>query len=133
MALTPEQLEFLTEHRLAALSTGRKDGSPQTSMVMYGWDGENVVLTFRKWSAKRHNIARQPRVALLVPDGRRALTVYGEAELLEDDPGRVDAFMDLMAGMGMQGEKSRQEFAAQLDEEGRVLARVRPTTVELHD
>jgi PPOX class probable F420-dependent enzyme len=123
--------EYLTGHQWAVLATGRKDGSPQSSMIAYVWDGEHVLMTFRQHSAKRHNIARQPRVALLVPDGRRALTIYGTAELLEADPERVDAYAAILAGFGVS--PVPDDIATQMDEEGRVAARIRPEQLDLHD
>ena len=59
--------EYLKDHQWAVLATGRKDGSPQTSMVAYVWDGQDLLMTFRQHSAKRHNMARQPRVSVLGP------------------------------------------------------------------
>lgn len=132
MEPTAEQAEYLAGHQWGVLATGRKDGSPQTSMVGYSWDGNDVVTTFRRTSAKRHNMARQPRVALVVPDGRRALTLYGEADLLEDDPARVEGFEAMLARFGAP-KTPRDELVTQLDTEGRVVARIRPTKVELHD
>lgn len=132
MQLTAEQTEYLTAHMWAVLATGRKDGSPQSSMIAYRWDGTDVVITFRRGSAKYYNISRQPRVALLVPDGRRALTIYGDAEILEDDPRRVEAFEHILAGFGAPV-APRDELARQLDAERRVVARIRPTAAELHD
>jgi len=132
MDATPEQAEYLAGHGMATLATGRRDGSPQLSMVGYAWDGTDILVTFRRTSAKRHNIARQPRVALLVPDGRRALTVYGEAELLEQDPGRVEGFEAIMAAFKAPAQP-RDEMVKQLDDEGRVVIRVHPTSFDLHD
>jgi PPOX class probable F420-dependent enzyme len=132
MDVTPEQTEYLSSHQWAVLATGRKDGSPQVSMVGYSWNGEAIVVTFRQGSAKRHNMARQSRVALLVPDGRRALTVYGDATLLEEDPERIEAFAAMMARYGAP-EQPAETLAEQLDREGRVCARIQPTALDLHD
>jgi hypothetical protein len=38
---TDAQLEFLRAHRQAVLATGRRDGSPQVSTVVYAVDGED--------------------------------------------------------------------------------------------
>ena len=70
-------------------------------MVGLFFDGSDFLVTFRRGSAKYHNISRQPRVVLSVPDGRRSLTVYGTGELLEDDPDRVDAFQAILVSYGM--------------------------------
>ena len=101
MDVTAEHRDYLQEHRFGVLSTGRKDGSPQASMVGCFFDGDDILVTFRRGSAKYHNISRQPRVASSVPDGRRSLTVYGTGELLEDDPGRVDVFQAILVSYGM--------------------------------
>ena len=132
MEPTVEEAEYLAGHSMATLATGRKDGSPQVSMVGYAWDGSDVLVTFRRSSAKRHNIARQPRVALLIPDGRKALTVYGDAELLEQDPGRVEGFEAVMAAFKAPA-RPREEIVKQLDDEGRVVVRIRPTMFDLHE
>jgi len=129
--LTEAQQEYLGDHQWAVLATGRKDGSPQTSMVAYVWDGEHLLVTFRSGSAKRHNISRQPRVSVLVPDGRRALTVYGDAELLEDGADRVNAYAAILAGFGVS--PPPDDLGDQMDVEGRVAARIRPARVDLHD
>ena len=35
--------KWLREHNLCALATGRRDGSPQLSLVSYAYDGEDIV------------------------------------------------------------------------------------------
>lgn len=131
MDVTPEHDEWLATHQWAVLATGRKDGSPQVSMIAYAWDGTHLFATFRRPSAKRHNMARQPRVALVIADGRKALTVYGVAELLEEDPGRVDAYAALLATFGV--DTPPDDLASQMDTEARVAARIRPEQLDLHD
>ncbi len=131
MNLTPAQQEYLGGHQWAVLATGRKDGSPQTSMVAYVWDGEHLLVTFRNGSAKRHNMSRQPRVSVLIPDGRRALTVYGDAELLEEGADRVNAYAAILAGFGVS--PPPDDLEDQMDAEGRVAGRIRPAQIDLHD
>jgi PPOX class probable F420-dependent enzyme len=129
--VTAEQQGYLATHQWAVLGTGRKDGSPQASLIGYAWDGTDIVVNLFCTSAKRHNMARQPRVALVVPDGRRALTVYGEAELLEEDPARVDAFASILTAFGAP--TTPEDLADQMDAEGRIAVRVRPTYFDLHE
>jgi hypothetical protein len=57
--------------------------------------------------------------------------VYGEAELLEDDPARVEAFASILASFGVR--TPPEELADQMDAERRVAVRIRPTRVELHE
>lgn len=132
MELTAEHAEFMDEHRFGVLSTGRRDGSPQASMVGYVLDGKDVLVTFRRNSAKYHNISRQPRVVLSVPDGRRLLTIYGDAELVEHDPQRVDAFQTILKSYGMP-EAPSADLAKSMDDEQRLVLRMRPRSIDLHD
>ena len=132
MELTPEHVEFLTEHKFSILSTGRRDGSPQASMVGHAADGNDVVVTFRRSSAKYRNIGRQPRVVLSVPDGRRVFTLYGDGELVESDPERVDGYARILASFGAP-EQSREQLTKSMDDEDRVVLRIHPTAVELQN
>jgi PPOX class probable F420-dependent enzyme len=132
MELTPEHVEFLAEHKFSILSTGRRDGSPQASMVGHAHDEDDVVVTFRRASAKYRNIRRQPRVVLSVPDGRRVLTIYGDGELVENDPERIDGYARILASFGAP-EQSREQLTNSMDDEDRVVLRIHPTAVELQD
>ena len=132
MELTPEHVEFLAEHKFSILSTGRRDGSPQASMVGHTADGNDVLVTFRRSSAKYNNIRRQPRVVLSVPDGRRVLTIYGDGELVENDPERIDGYARILASFGAP-EQSREQLTNSMDDEDRVVLRIHPTAVELQD
>ena len=132
MELTPEHVEFLTDHKFSILSTGRRDGSPQASMVGHTADGNDVLVTFRRSSAKYNNIRRQPRVVLSVPDGRRVLTIYGDGELVENDPERIDGYARILASFGAP-EQSREQLTNSMDDEDRVVLRIHPTAVELQD
>jgi PPOX class probable F420-dependent enzyme len=132
MELSPEHVDFLAEHKFSVLSTGRRDGSPQASMVGHTSEGGDVLVVFRRSSAKYHNIRRQPRVVLSVPDGRRVLTIYGDGELVETDPERLTAFRAILASYGMP-EQSAEDLVKSMDDENRVILRIHPTSVELHD
>ena len=83
-------------------------------------------------SAKYHNIGRQPRVVLSVPDGRSVLTVYGNGELMEEDPDRVDAFQAILTSYGMP-ESPVDELRTSMDDEQRVVLRLHPTSMDLHE
>ena len=81
--------KWLREHNLCALATGRRDGSPQLSLVSYAYDGEDIVISTATDRPKWLNSRRQPRVAVLVQDGRQYVLVYGRAEYIESDPERL--------------------------------------------
>lgn len=82
--LSPEAAQYLKEHRLCVFATGRKDGSPQQSLIGYQFDGKEFLLGGQATSAKMRNLRRQPRCSLAVIDGRRVILVYGRAQIVED-------------------------------------------------
>ena len=77
-------LEFLKSHRLGVLATGRRDGSPQQSLVAYHFDGDDIVISTRAPSAKAKNLGRQSRASLCVSDGPRVVVVYGSGSIVDD-------------------------------------------------
>jgi hypothetical protein len=82
----PQPQEFVNDSKhLAALATGRQDGSPQLSHIVYDWDGSNILISIKSNTAKWHNAQRQPRVALRVHNGRKQLVIYGVAEPMMND------------------------------------------------
>jgi len=125
--LTPEQEDYLREHRIAVLATGRRDGSPQLSHVLYDYDGTDIVISVKSFTAKWHNAMRQPRVALLVHDGRAQLVVYGRAVGVAVDPERLDLLVRLARRRtGDPGFEADDAFRAKADAERRTVLRVVP-------
>lgn len=80
--LTDIQNEFLKSRRLGVLATGKKDGSPQVSIIAYNFDGNDVVISTGVQSAKFKNANKRPKVSLIVTDGGQAVTVYGTATIV---------------------------------------------------
>ncbi|MFE7799527.1 pyridoxamine 5'-phosphate oxidase family protein [Nocardia sp. NPDC057440] len=81
---------FLTEPRIATLTTIRSDGTPHVAPVRFTWDDTAStarVLTVAT-SRKARNVASGGRVALCQPDGFRWVTLEGTAAL-SADPDRV--------------------------------------------
>jgi PPOX class probable F420-dependent enzyme len=124
--LNADQAQYLRDHRLAALATGRRDGSPQVTWISYQFDGADIVLQTGGSSAKARNIRRQPRVSLLVPDGGRNLVVYGSAEVFESGPERRDAIRRARAAMGREVSADDAALDAELDQNGTVAIRLAP-------
>jgi hypothetical protein len=71
MTITPEQDAYLREHSMAVLATGRRDGSPQLSTIGYDFDGTDIAISVTSDRAKWLNAVRQPRVSMLMLDGRK--------------------------------------------------------------
>lgn len=125
MALTDEQKQFLADHDLAVLGTGKRDGSPQLSTVYYDWDGERVHISVTSDRAKWKNAMRQPAVSLLVPDGRKQLVVYGTAEGITDPDERDERVVALRARRGVEV-TDRAALRREQDEANRVILAIRP-------
>ena len=125
LEITEAQAAYLREHQLGVLATSRKDGSPQQSMITYLYDGEHVLISVTKDRAKYHNIRRQPRVSLLVPDGREQVIVSGTAELL-DGRERDRYIMAIREHQGdpLPADYDLDRFSRRLDELGRVVVRI---------
>jgi PPOX class probable F420-dependent enzyme len=60
--------QLLDEPNPAVLATINPDGSPQTSVVWVGRDGDDVVISSAAGRRKERNIQREPRVSLTIYD-----------------------------------------------------------------
>lgn len=127
---TDEQLEYLRGHRQAVLATGRGDGSPQVSTVLYAVDEEGrVLISAKRYTAKHRNAASQPKVALVVNDGHAQLIVYGTAEAIEDDPLRAELSAVVWSAMTGEAVDDPATLVPTLDEQRRTVIRVTPDRV----
>ena len=83
--------------RWAVLSTVGKDGFPHAVPLGYFRAGDEVVLSMR--GQRKVNVARNPKVSLLLEDGEtaanlRGLLIRGEATLVEDPEGVLELTRD---------------------------------------
>ncbi|NMM16148.1 MAG: nitrilase [Cellulomonas sp.] len=92
IALSADQLDFVTQRRLATLTTLRADGSPHVVPVAFTWDAGagRARITTRVTSVKASNVERavtagaSARAALCQFDGQRWLTLEGGITLSRD-------------------------------------------------
>ena len=127
--MTPQQEQFLREHHQAVLGTGRRDGSPQLSTMGYLYDGACVYMSVTTERAKWHNVGRQPRVAMLVNEGRRQLVLYGRAERIHEDPQRLTLTRMLFGAVGQKMDQPDADLARELDAAKRVILKITPQEV----
>jgi PPOX class probable F420-dependent enzyme len=101
----PESHRDLLERPLFAhLATVRPDGSPQSSVMWFDWDGSRLRLTHTRTRQKFANIDKEPRIALSVadPDDQyRFLEVRGIVESVEDDDETASFYKSLQRRYGM--------------------------------
>lgn len=121
---TDEQFAFLTGHTQAVLATGKRDGSPQVSTVVYAVDGQQIVVSAKSYTSKYRNAARQPNVALAVNDGHAQLVVYGTAETIEDDPLRAELTAKVFEAMTGNPIDDLAGIVPMLDEQQRTVIRI---------
>jgi PPOX class probable F420-dependent enzyme len=130
---TNEARQFLDDHTWAVLATGRKDGSPQQSMVGYTLDDEGrIVISAKAYTAKWHNARRQPRVSLTVPHGRRHLVVYGVAEAIDADPQRLELTADVFAALSGGERPEPESLRTAIDDQQRTIIRITPGKAIFH-
>jgi PPOX class probable F420-dependent enzyme len=97
-SLPESHRDLLDRPLFAHLATVRPDGSPQSSVMWFAWDGSRLRLTHTKQRQKFANLAREPRVALSIadPDDEyRFLEVRGRVESIEDDDEKASFYRSL--------------------------------------
>ncbi|BCB80994.1 PPOX class F420-dependent oxidoreductase [Phytohabitans flavus] len=120
----PETHADLLERPLFAhLATVRPDGSPQSSVMWFEWDGKRIRMTHTKTRQKFQNLNREPRIALSITDpedGYRFLEVRGVVEAIEDDDAEAGFYKSLQYRYGM-------DYPIK-DAAVRVIMTIRPTS-----
>lgn len=96
-------VDLLERPMFAHLATVRPDGSPQTQVMWFVWDGERVRMTHTKARQKYRNLQREPRVALSIADPEdpyRFLEIRGTVESIEDDDAQASFYQSLQQRYG---------------------------------
>ncbi|MEU2504744.1 PPOX class F420-dependent oxidoreductase [Streptomyces sp. NPDC007863] len=112
----------------AVLCTIQPDGSPQSSVVWVGRDGDDVLISSQAGRRKVENIRADARVSLTLLDRRdpdRYTEIRGSATVAEDE-GRVLA---VALAEKYEGEDAGQEYLDLPPEKVRVTLRITPAKV----
>ena len=96
--LTEAQRQFLSANHDAALTTFRRNGAGQMSIVTCGLYGDGVAFTTTADRAKLRNLARNSRCTILVGTGdwRNFLVLEGEARLVGTDNVSADEYRETL-------------------------------------
>ncbi|GAA2261288.1 PPOX class F420-dependent oxidoreductase [Streptomyces amakusaensis] len=127
-AFSDSARRILDEPHLATLATLFPDGSPQTSVVWLGVEGEEVIISSQRGRQKVKNIEADPRVSLSVCDPRqpdRYIEVRGTATVVEDT-GRRTA---VLLAEKYDGPGGGVPFLEMPPENVRVVLRIAPSRV----
>jgi PPOX class probable F420-dependent enzyme len=95
--------DLLTKPTFAHLATVRPDGSPQSSVMWFDFDGERIRMTHTKTRQKFRNLRDEPRVAMSIADpddGYRFLEVRGTVESVVDDDAEASFYQALQKRYG---------------------------------
>lgn len=65
-ALDPQLTQWLQQRHQAVLATARRDGTPQTSNILFAFDGDRAQISVTTSRAKTANMRRHPGVVLHV-------------------------------------------------------------------
>jgi len=124
MPASADQEALIKEQQLGILATLKKDGSPQLTPVNYAYQDGRVLISITKSRAKYHNIRRSSQVSFCImkPEGRPYVTIYGRAEIEEQDivEGTAAIFKR------MSDRELPDNFKDILREQGRVLVTLIP-------
>jgi PPOX class probable F420-dependent enzyme len=110
----------------AVLATVNADGSPQTSVVWVGREGDDLVISTAAGRRKDVNLRRDPRASLLViakDDPDEYVEIRGTASVT-DDAGRALA---VRLAEVYEGEGAGAEYLALPPEVVRTIIRITPT------
>jgi PPOX class probable F420-dependent enzyme len=91
MTLDDKTRQLVDGRNFATIATLNPDGSPQTSVIWVGLDGDAVVFSSTTGRKKTRNILRDPRVSLTVINADnpyQTAEIRGTAEVI-DDPERT--------------------------------------------
>jgi PPOX class probable F420-dependent enzyme len=115
--------EVLDKPHFAVLATSNADGRPQSSVIFVKRDGDTVVFSTIEGRLKTRNMARDPRVSLLVIDKEkgRYVEIRGSVELTDDPEKRLlyEMYDRYMGGMPPPPEPEAE----------RLIVRIRPDKV----
>ncbi|MEV0845758.1 PPOX class F420-dependent oxidoreductase [Streptomyces sp. NPDC049954] len=120
---------LLEQPLYAVLATAGADGRPASSVVWYGLDGDDLVVSSQEGRLKVRNARERPGVSLCVYDPAAPETSYVEVRgtaSVEEDEGRALA---VRLAERYTGPGAGQEFLDLPPEARRVVLRIRPDKV----
>src|ERR1700744_2263124 len=91
--LSDQAIRLIDGRNYAVLATVNADGSPQTSVMWIGRDGDDVLFSTVEGRLKHRNMARDPRVSVTViasADPESYVELRGRASMTPDVGRRFD-------------------------------------------
>jgi PPOX class probable F420-dependent enzyme len=94
ISLSDATVRLLDGRNYAVLATLNADGSPQTSAMWVGRDGNDLLMSTVRGRLKYRNMLRDPRVSVTVHDAadpENYVELRGRAEITPDPGGQLDS------------------------------------------
>ena len=123
--LTANERAFLENPFVGIVTTLQRDGAPQSTVVWVDVDDEGVSVNTAYGRVKPRNLARDPRISLVVVDpgdAYRWFKVAGTAALVDDG---ADAQIDRLS----KKYTGRDVYASRQPGEQRVSVRITPDRI----
>ncbi|WP_112246144.1 PPOX class F420-dependent oxidoreductase [Kribbella monticola] len=130
MTMSEAARELIDGANTAVLATIDPDGTPQTSVVWVGRDGDDVLISTTAGLRKVANLQENPQASLLIldaADSSHYVEIRGTATIT-DDPDRQLA---VQISEKYQGPGAGAEYLALPPEVVRVAIRITPTKVRV--
>lgn len=124
---TDRQKAYLAYPRYAILTTLMSDGGPQSTVIWYIRDGDDLVFTSEADALKVRNMHRDSRVSLVVADGGRYVSVRGKVEIDEND--EIAAQWLLRIAKRYYGEEEGQNQFNDFHKKPYALIRLKPDRI----
>lgn len=111
IAMTPQELDaFLGEERTCRVASVGADGSPHVTPLWFAWDGESLWITSLTSSKRWADLARDPRVSVIVDAGAdyaelRGAELSGMVERVGEVPRTGEPVAELERAERLFGEK----------------------------
>lgn len=120
--------QLIQDRAIAHLATLNAEGAPHVTPMWFTYDDGAFWFVSPQDAEKVRHIRQDPRVAVSISDSQhpyRAVMLHGEAEILEDETGRI-----LTQQLHEQYLGSTETELSYTDEGTNVAIRVQPHTVE---
>ena len=119
--LPESHADLLEQPLFCHLATIRPNGSPQSSVMWFSWDGSRLRMTHTKTRQKFANLEKEPRVALSIVDPEdpyRFIEIRGVVESIEADDETASFYKSLQR-------QYKNEYAVR-DADVRVVITIKP-------
>jgi PPOX class probable F420-dependent enzyme len=124
--IPPSHADLLNKPAFAQLATLNPDGSPQVTPVWVDFDGTNLVINTARGRVKTKNLAREPRVAVSIPDPENPYRYLGiQGRVVEMTEKGADAHIDKMAKKYL----GKDTYPFRAPGEVRVIVKIAPEKV----